>query len=156
MSRKFSLFWIAFLVGVSPVMAQSVVATKPSSIVSALQDAGFRAELTTDPTGDPKIGSASGGVNFSILFYGCSDNRDCSSIQFHAGFVMSTPVSMTSINKWNQTNRFGCGWLDDEDDPHLKFDVNLDEGGISVDLFEDTLDLWTIVLADFAESIGFR
>lgn len=156
MSKRFVFGCLAFLVGLSPALAQQVTSTNPASLVSALQDAGYRAELTKDSLGDPKIDSASGGVNFSLVFYGCADNRDCSSIQFHAGFSMRKTVSLSDMNDWNKSNRFGCAWLDDEGDPHVKFDVNMDEGGISERLFEDTLDLWTRVLSDFVGAIGFR
>ena len=45
------------------IAATAVSAAYPESIVDAIQDMGYKAELTTDSYGDPMIRSASDGVN---------------------------------------------------------------------------------------------
>ena len=47
--------------------AEAVKATRPQSIVSAMQNAGYKASLDKDSTGDPLINSASSGSNFLRL-----------------------------------------------------------------------------------------
>ncbi|MFZ4748083.1 MAG: hypothetical protein ACOYLK_14540 [Sphingomonas sp.] len=47
--------------------AEAVRATRPQSIVSAMQNAGYKASLDKDSTGDPLINSAASGSNFLRL-----------------------------------------------------------------------------------------
>ena len=65
--------------------ADEVRSDDPSSLVRVMQNAGYRAELTKDNSGDPMIKSSASGADFAILFYGCKSNRNCTTIQFFAG-----------------------------------------------------------------------
>ena len=55
--------------------ADEVRSDDPSSLARVLQDMGYRAELTTDNSGDPMIKSSASGADVAILFYGCKSNR---------------------------------------------------------------------------------
>ena len=133
-----------------------VRAQDPQSLVRVMQSRGYVAELTTDKTGDPMIRSASSGTNFQVLFYNCTDHRDCATVQFHVGFDLKTAPSLESINEWNRSQRFGSAHLDKENDPILEMDVDLDDGGISPELFIDNLEFWTSAMGRFEKHIGFR
>jgi hypothetical protein len=139
----------------SPAMAAPVVAENPEAIADLLKDIGYRAELTKDDTGDPKIESAAAGASFSIYFYGCTDGRDCSSIQFSSGFDLDNALNLSSVNDWNTRKRYGKVYVDDEGDPYIEFDINLAGGGISEDAFRDSLDSWERLLADFQQHIDW-
>lgn len=136
--------------------AQMVRAQDPQSLVRAMQSRGYVAELTTDQTGDPMIRSAASGTNFQVLFYNCTDHRDCATVQFHVGYDLKTATSLESINEWNRSQRFGSAHLDKENDPILEMDVDLDDGGISPLLFIDNLEFWTSAMGRFEKHIGFR
>ncbi len=138
-----------------PAEAQMVTAGKPDTLVKALQAAGYSAKLEKDGTGDPMIKSAVNGHPFRIVFYGCKANRDCATITFAAGFDKKKETSLDSINDWNRENRFGRAYLDDEGDPILGMDVDLDDGGISPALFTDNLEFWTAVNGAFQKHIGW-
>ncbi len=116
---------------------------------------GYRAELTTDDQGDPKIKSSASGSNFSIFFYGCNDGSDCTSIQFSAGFDMDNGTTLTVANEWNAHKRYGQVYLDEENDPFLEMDVNLDGGGVSEETFRDTVGIWDKMLAEFQQHIDW-
>ena len=88
-------------------MAQSVSASNPASVVAALQDAGYKAELGTDSAGDPKVASAMGGVNFHVFFYGCEANTACQDLQFSAGFDLTDGIDMAVVNDWNSSKFIG-------------------------------------------------
>jgi Putative bacterial sensory transduction regulator len=133
--------------------AQMVTAQNPQSVVSALQNAGYKAELTTDGAGDPKIESGSSGNKFVVFFYGCTKNRDCTTLQFYAGWS-GPKVSLEQINKWNNDKRFSRALLDKDGDPVIKQDLDLDDGGLSRLLFEDNLEYWVLVMNEFAKYIG--
>jgi hypothetical protein len=138
-----------------PAQAQMVSAGKPDTLVKALQGAGYSAKLDKDSSGDPMIVSAVNGHPFRVIFYGCKANRDCATITFAAGFDKKSATSLASINDWNRKNRFGRAYLDDEGDPILGMDVDLDDGGLSSALFTDNLEFWTAVTGAFQRHIGW-
>ena len=154
----FKWFALAVLAGAwaLPAQAQMVRAQDPGTIVRALQDSGYTAQLGTDKVGDPMITSGVGGTTFQIFFYNCTDNRECATVTFHSGYDLRDPVTLDRINEWNRSKRFGRAHLDGEDDPILEMDVDLDDGGLSTLLFIDNIEFWSSVLGDFERFIGFR
>ena len=138
-----------------PAQAQLVSARKPETLVGALQAAGYTAKLEKDSTGDPMIRSAVNGHPFRVVFYGCKANRECATITFAAGYDKKSATSLETINDWNRKNRFGRAYLDDEGDPILGMDVDLDDGGMSKALFTDNLEFWTAVTGAFQKHIGW-
>jgi hypothetical protein len=152
--------WYAFalLAGACalPAQAQMVRAQDPASLVRALQDSGYTAQIGTDKVGDPLITSGVGGTTFQIFFYNCTDHRECATVTFHSGYDLNTPVTLEQMNEWNRSKRFGRAYLDGEDDPILEMDVDLDDGGLSPLLFIDNIEFWASVLGDFERLIGYR
>jgi hypothetical protein len=139
----------------SPALGQ-VRAQDPQSVVRALQAAGYAAELGTDKVGDPSIRSGVAGVSFTVFFYNCTDHRECATVQLHSGYRLTKKVSLTSINEWNASQRFGRAFLDKEGDPIIQMDIDLDDGGISQALFADNLEFWSSIIGKFHTHIGYR
>lgn len=137
-----------------PATAQTVQGTRPETIMTALRDAGYRAALSKDNVGDPVIKSGAAGVDFSVLFYNCTEHKDCKTVQFYAGFVKKG-VSLDTMNTWNAEHRFGRAYLDDEKDPRIEMDLDLDKGGMSSALFQANLATWESLLGDFQKAIDF-
>ena len=139
-----------------PAAAQQMVrAQDPGSVVQALRNAGYRADLGTDRVGDPMINSAYNGSSFEIFFYNCTNNTECATVQFHSGYDFNQSPGLQLINEWNKSQRFGRAYLDGEDDPILEMDVDLDDGGLSPLLFIDNVEFWTSVLGKFETHIGY-
>jgi len=152
-----SMALLALVSAASSAGAQQLVrAQDPQSLVRAMQANGYTAQLTADQTGDPMIRSAAGGTNFQVLFYNCTNHRECATVQFHVGYDLKTAPSLESINEWNRSQRFGSAHLDKENDPILEMDVDLDDGGLSPLLFIDNLEFWTSALGRFEKHIGYR
>ena len=139
-----------------PAGAASVRAQDPESLVTALRNAGYAAKLGTDKVGDPMITSELDGTSFQIFFYNCTDHTECATVQFHSGYDLKSAPSLSAINDWNQSQRFGRAYLDKEGDPILEMDVDLDDGGLSPDLFIDNVEFWATVLPKYEQMIGFR
>jgi len=139
----------------TPTFAANVIADNPAAMAEVLRAMGYRAELTKDDQGDPKIVSATGGSNFRIYFYGCTANVNCTSIQFAAGFDLTNGSTLEVMNAWNTAKRYSKSYLDNEQDPLIEMDVNLSFGGVSEENFRDTLDLWDSLLGQFKQHIGF-
>lgn len=133
--------------------AETVSAANPASVVKVLQANGYRAELTKDDSGDPMIRSASSGTTFLVLFYGCSENKNCATVQFYAGYTDARNTSLTALNEWNARNRFGRAYLSDKGAARLEMDVDLDDGGMSTALFEDNLEFWVAIMSTFEKHI---
>lgn len=133
--------------------AQMVRPQDPKTLVGAMQDAGYKAELTADSAGDPMIRSSSGGSNFTIFFYGCTDNKDCRTVQFYAGWSDPDNASLRAMNDWNRDNRFGRAYLADDGSARVEMDVDMDDGGISRLLFQDNIEFWEIIMTKFEEYI---
>jgi type 1 fimbria pilin len=139
----------------APAAAQMVKAQDPGSIVTALKDAGYEATLGTDGAGDPIITSKHEGSAFKILFYNCTNNTNCATVQFHSGYEIQSGIALDKINAWNRTQRFGRAYLDGEGDPIVEMDLDLDDGGVSKALFADNFQFWISVLNQFEKHIGW-
>lgn len=135
----------------TPALAATMVnGNDPEQIMNIARGFGS-ATLSTDKGGDPRINGRIDGTSYMILFYGCSDNKKCSEIQFNA-YWSGKKVSLETINKWNHEKKFGKAFLDDDQDPFLQMTVNLDKG-VSYGNLEDTFDYWSRVLSSFKKTV---
>ena len=117
-----------------------VSAKDPQTLVAALQAKGYQAELGVTG-GDPSIKSGAGGVQFTIFFQNCSGGKNCSTITFATGFT-DVDATLAKLNEWNANNRFARAYLDDDKDPVLRMDVDLDHQGLTRPNFNEYLDIW--------------
>ncbi len=135
--------------------AQSVSAAVPDTIVLALQDMGYKAQLDVDSEGDPKIMSATQGVNFTIFFYGCEDDGTrCEDIILTAGFEMDKAPTMEAMNSWNATKLTGAAFVDDDGDPNIEHFV-AGVKDMSRDSFERLVFRWDQAIEEFTDFIGW-
>lgn len=120
--------------------ADTVSASDPAGVAAAMREAGYPAELTTDPYGDPLIKTAFGDYTGSVYFYGCdpAGHDNCDSIQFRAGLDRETPLPLDRLNSILKKYRFTAMWLDDEGDPWVNFDL-FTGAGISGAVFHGAL-----------------
>ena len=151
--RRIAILVAALFSFSGTAQAQMVRAQDPSSVVRALQGAGYKAEMTKDESGDPLIRSTSSGSNFAIFFFGCTKNVDCRTIQFFAGYDRDKSPSLSQMNDWNSRKRFGRAYVSDKGAARIEMDVDLDDGGISTKLFEDNLEFWGLLMAQFEKHI---
>jgi len=122
-------------------------------VAAWLQKAGYKAALSKDSSGDPMIDSAANGTNFKVYFYDCKAER-CKAIQFSAGFNLKEPLKLEKANEWNTKNRYLKVYLDDEGDPYVQYDVNLNAGRTFEGLSDD-FEIWTGMLPDFTTYIDW-
>jgi Putative bacterial sensory transduction regulator len=134
--------------------AQMIEASRPSSVVTALQNAGYKAELTKDDSGDPMIRSGANGNNFIVFFFGCTKNVDCRTLQLYAGFSGPKNASLSAMNDWNSKHRFARGYVSDKGAARVEMDVDLDDGGMSRLLFEDHIEYWVIRMGEFDKFVN--
>ncbi len=123
-------------------------------VAAWLQKGGFKAELIKDDGGDPLINSAAEGHVFKIYFYDCSEAKRCKALQFSAGFDMKAGLTLEKANEWNRKNRYLKAYLDDDQDPYVQYDVNVNAGR-TVSGLDDDFGVWTGMLGDFTKFIGW-
>jgi len=123
-----------------------------SEVANIMQNRGFRAEITTTDDGRPLIKSSSSGYRFGVYFYGCKEGR-CPSIQFASAFDMADGMSLKSVNEWNSTSRFGRAYLDNENDPFVEMDIDV-ERGFTTQALSNNLSTWEAVLGRFREFVS--
>lgn len=129
---------------------QLVDGTDPGVILEVAQRFGS-AELGTDDYGDPLVTGRMDGVYYAVFFYGCTENVDCTAIQFYASWE-DVKVSLEKIDRWNRETRFGKGYMEDEETLVLNMDVNL-AFGVSRENLEDTFEWFQVVVGDFSTSL---
>ncbi len=100
---------------------RSYTKISPRELMDILKEEGYSPSLR----GDSKdvILVKMDGLNVLFFF---ADNRK--SIQAYAGFKGDS-VPLSRINEWNRNMRFSRAYLDDEKDPVIELDLDL-EGGI--------------------------
>jgi len=146
----------AALLSSVPLGAQTLItAGEPENIADIIRAMGFQARMDKDGAGDPLIRSSSNGVAFQIEFYGCTDNANCNSLRFYAGYDLRSGTTLDVVNQWNRDKRYLSAYLDDEDDPYLQMDINM-AGGVSREAFESSLELWQSLKGEFEQRINFR
>lgn len=133
--------------------AQQVTASNPRSVVAAMLDAGYKADLKTDDDGDPRIESTSEGSVFVVFFYGCSNGSNCKTVQIFAGYTDPKNASFSAINKWNKDHRYGRAYISDSGSARVEMDIDLDAGGMSRALFQDNLRLWIKVMSAYEDYV---
>ena len=152
-SKLFGGLTAAAFISTASVATADVTATDAFTVMQAMQDFGLVATMGKDSQGDPKISSRVSDTKFSVYFYGCEDNDNCSSILIKAGYDLNNGISALKINEWNREKRFTKAYIDDEGDPYLEMDVNLDYEGVGNQNFADNLDWWRLLVEDFEEFI---
>ena len=134
--------------------ANEIDARNPDTVLTALQDLGYRATLGSDSDGDPKVTSTIEAVNYTIFFYGCRDGLNCESIQFAAAFDVPEVLTAAMMNDWNTTKLMGEATVADDGDPRLTFFVTT-TGGLTRENFVKIVALWGASMSDFKDFIDW-
>ena len=61
--------------------------------------------------------------------------------------------TLDKINKWNKEKRFARAYKDDEGDPVLEMDVDLDFAGIPRENVGETFNTWASLMDSFREYV---
>lgn len=143
-----ALLVLVFSLGVfAPVQSAELVdAGQPEAILNVASGFGS-ANLETDSVGDPLIVGRIDGSKYRIVFHGCTDNADCTSLRFVAAWAVDSDMT-DFVMAWNRDKRFGKSYLDREDDPVLEMDLDL-EHGVSRRNLEAQFEIWEMLLGAF-------
>ncbi len=110
----------------TPAHAELINAADPATIKAIVESQGWPATIVAKAGDDPYIESNRNGLKFLVLFMNCEEGRKCKTLQYYMGFSDAKDVSLDKLNKWNKDKRFARAYKDDEGDPVLEMDVDLD------------------------------
>jgi hypothetical protein len=143
------------LASASPALAAvacpsgSVCASRPGEVAGALGEIGYKANLRkSEIDGDPVIDSAASGYKYTIYFYGCENNLNCTSLQLRVSFAQDGGNSAALANEWNVKKRFSTMSFDPKDGAlAISYDVTT-VGGLSNANFADVIDWWQTMMGE--------
>ncbi len=127
-----------------------VCASNPTSVVTALQDAGFRAKLAKNNYGEPLISSAANGYNFAVAFYGCEKNEKCDALHFRSSFSPDLIYTAEYANGFISDHRFLAAVVTADKELRLSYDITT-VGGLNKLNFAEVAKIWAISLGDFSK-----
>ena len=143
----------AALLAAPAVRAEETIdATDPEGILDVARHYG-EATLLKDGEGDPLINGSIDGTSYQLFFYGCSENRNCTTLMFTASWEVPN-LTDKAMATWNRDKRFGNAYIDGDGFPTVEMNVNLLYGVTRRNL-DDTIDWWKLVLNEFAEYYDF-
>ena len=133
--------------------AQSLTAANTDEILNAARGYGS-ATLTAQSNGDPQITGKVDGITYQIYFRNCTDNKKCEDLNFYLGFLDLKPT-LQVINDWNMNKRFSRAYLDQDQDAVVEMDLDMVKG-VSAEYLDSQIGLWTLVVGQFADHVGFK
>lgn len=135
-----------------PAAAKNVTADL-DQIAGLLRKAGYTIEQKGEK-GDRYLSVDNDGPVSLIIPYGCDDRgRKCKSVQFYTGFSPKQKPTLEAMNAYARENRWGRIYLDKDNDPAIELDVDLEQGGMSEELFLDNVAYWNTIAANFSEFV---
>lgn len=135
-----------------PTLAQTIDGSATDDILALAQGYG-EATLETQENGQPRIAGKVDGIPYQVFFLNCGSGT-CEDINFYAGFGGIKPP-MDALNAWNRDTRFGRAYLDGDLDAVIEYDINL-EYGVTLENLNAAFGVWSLVLGQFAEYVGYR
>ena len=137
-----------FLMAVAAPAGAQTLKADPQAIAGFLRGQGLSPVVKADTDGDPLIeAQISENNKFSVYFYNCTEHKDCTTLQFYAGYTDSK-MDASKLNEWNRTKRFGRAYIDNVGDPVVEMDIDM-TGGMPSALFADNYRFWKILMKDF-------
>ena len=143
----------ALALSAAPAHAELVNAKNPATIKAILESQGWPATLVTKDGDDPYIESNRNGLKFLVLFMNCDEGKNCKTLQYYMGFSDAKDVTLEKLNKWNKDKRFARAYRDDEGDPVLEMDVDLEYAGIPRENVGETFNTWATLMDSFREYV---
>lgn len=153
-SGRTAIIALAAMFGLNaqPSQASNIVADL-DQVAIVMKKAGYQAELGSN-LGERFLTAELDGYKFMVLPYGCDDTkRNCKSLQFFIAFNPESSPSLEAINAYARENRWGRVYLDKDGDPALEFDLDLEKGGMSEDLFLDNVAYWEAIVQAYAKFV---
>ena len=161
MKRLIGLLTVAALAGLAWAagarVSQATVynAVSGKEISAMLSTEGYRPTLGKADDGDPQIKFKVQGKEVYIDFYDCNKTEFCGSLNISTGWALKTKLAAAELNQWNADNRYIRVYTDEENDPFLEDDIDLD-GGATMNNVKEFVKTYVSQLDDFVAEFKLR
>ncbi len=136
-----------------PALAQTISSQDPDGIAKLLRDRGQTAIITVDEFNDPFIETSVDNVDYNIIFYGCTEHQDCTSLALRTQRMSAGRASFEAMNTWNTEQRWTKLYTADVNSAIMEMDFLFREGAMSEAAFAAYLDIWDRSVAQFVRFI---
>lgn len=137
----------------TPTAGNLVSASDPDSVVNAFQEYGLATKRDTDSVGDPMLTTKMNGLNVTVYFYGCDDNKNCQTLQFVVRLNDEGATDVNKTNVWNDEKLYGRAYIDDG---IVVFDlVQTSVVDMPKEAFANVIEQFDDALSDFLELIDW-
>lgn len=131
----------------APAQAQLVSPTSTLAIKEVIESRGWPATLNSPSDDNPYIKSSYNNMKFLVLFMNCDDNhRNCKTLQYYMGYTDAKSTTLEQLNEWNKTKRFARAYRDNDGDPVLEMDLDLDFKGLPRDNVNESFNTWAALM----------
>ncbi|MCR8724222.1 YbjN domain-containing protein [Frigidibacter sp. ROC022] len=131
-----------------------VLANDPVGIQQAMMNAGYRAELTTDDQGNPKIIGTASKSTYWILFLDCQASSGCLGLEFYVSYSLDRKPTLEQVDQFNNDFRYIRAFTNKDGQPRMMMDILVRDGGLDKRTFLEYVRLWTVIMPSFEEMIG--
>lgn len=142
----------AILAFAGPAHARMVTA-EPAAILEILKSTehdGTRA----GEDGTHYIEASHNGIKFVVFFMNCQDDGTaCTTLQYYMGYSDAKETTLEKLNQWNGSHRFARAYRDDDGDPVLEMDVDLDFAGLPRENVAESFNTWFVLMDEFHQAI---
>lgn len=139
----------------APALAQDLVTADDTEQILSIARTYGKASLSEQSNGNPQITGRMEGFLYQIYFLNCDEEGgNCEDLNFYLGFLDVKPT-LEVINDWNYNKRFSRAYLDTDKDACVEMDLDL-AVPVSLEYMESTFDLWSLIVVQFAEHIGYQ
>lgn len=133
-------------------LASSVVLAAPAS--AQIRERITAAQLTTLLKEKGLEGTTNEKGNVIVQMHGSKVVFFIQNQTMQAYFGLSgTGATLTKVNEWNKSKRFGRAYIDAEGDPCVELDYDL-EGGVSDDSIKVWFDTVTLIVRSFRAHVS--
>lgn len=139
----------------SVVAASELMTTAAPEMLREVARGYGSSRISKDSLGEPMITGKASGLSYYVFFYDCQQGENCTSVQFQAGFDLGKKVKLELINDWNIKKRFAKAERNAKGNGVLRMDYTF-IGGASREHLDNSMDLWMLLLKQFADYIGFK
>ncbi len=121
----------------------------PEQVATALQGAGYKAEIKTYKDGERYINSGVNGQGFSVDFYNCEAGK-CIALQFNSWWKAEPIFTQALANEWNDSRRFLRVSLDKEGNLREWLDFSV-AGKLTKENFADVVDWYAAMDSELSK-----
>ncbi|HMO75074.1 MAG TPA: YbjN domain-containing protein [Sphingopyxis sp.] len=154
--RKFLALLAAIGVAITAPLshAKLIDAKTPAAIATLVESRGWQTETVSEAGEPPYIKATRGGELYVIAFMNCTDGKNCKTLQLFMGFTDAKDVPLEKFNEWNRDRRFARAYRDEDGDPVLAMDIDLDFAGLPRENVGELFNTWTDSMESYRTFVG--